>query len=311
LALKSFNPFSGFALLLVLVFVSCATSPKASSSQGVDGSPDFGLLPLGAQVYLWADVKQGRPLLDALSFQGMDGRDARDVLDRTETAVAAFYPEQAGRRFFLAGWGSYPNTKAGISMAFSKDWKTVKSETGKKFWSSKSSGLGIAIGPSLAVATDKDPFASGGAVSPGGFEEFRRACVLAGWMPNPGEPLNRYLEAMEIPIKIPAEDFFFGAVRVGGTTSGVPPGGGDKWELVFRIRTPSPSQARALVTLFTMARMFIGNASGAEGFGALALLFANTPVQDGADLSLRSGIMETKEIALLFNSFSVYSSKQE
>ncbi|AEF81785.1 hypothetical protein [Leadbettera azotonutricia] len=296
-------------LILFLVFASCASSPKAASPNE-DGSPGFGLLPLGARVYLWADVKEGRPLLDALSFQGLDGKDARDVLDRTGTAAAAFYPEQAAQRFFLAGWGSYPSTRAGISMAFSRDWKHAKSETGKKFWFSKGWGLGVAMGSKLALATDKDPFAPGGAASPEGFEEFRRACVFAGWMPEPGEALNRFLQAMEIPIKIPAEEFFFGAARAGGTVSGAPPGGDEKWELAARIRTPSPSQAKALVTLFAMARMFIGNASGSEASGGvLPLLFANIPVQDGADLSLRSGVLDTKEIALLFNSFSVYSSK--
>jgi hypothetical protein len=298
LELKRFNlcPF----LFLALAFASCASSPKAANPNE-DGSPDYSFLPLGAQVYLWADVKQGRPLLDKLSFQGMDGRDARDVLDRTGATVAAFYPEQAAQRFFLAGWGSYPSTRAGISMALSRDWKKAKSETGKKFWFSKGWGLGVAVGSKLALASDKDPFAPGGAASPEGFEEFRKACVLAGWMPNPEEALNRFLQAMEIPIKIPAEEFFFGAVRAGGD---------ERWELVARVRAPAPSQARALVTLFTMARMFIGNATGGEGLtGALPLLFANIPVQDGTDLSLRSGIMETKEIALLFNSFSVYSSK--
>jgi hypothetical protein len=291
-----------FTLLPVLVLASCASSPGASSYPGDDGSPDFSLLPPEAQVYLWADVKQGRPLLDALSFQGLDGSNARDVLDRTGYAAAAFYPKQAAQRFFLAGWGSYPSTRAGISMAFSRDWKTSKSETGKKFWFSKSWGLGIAMGAKLALAADKDPFAPGGAYCPEGFEEFRKSCALAGWMPEPEEPLNRFLQVMNIPIKIPAEDFFFGVVRAGGED--------DRWELISRIRTPSPSQARALVTLFTMARMFIGDATGGDGLtGALPLLFANIPVQDGADISLYSGVMDTKEIALLFNSFSVYSSK--
>jgi hypothetical protein len=301
--LKGFKFFPGLVLVAGVIFASCASSPKASNSNE-DGSPDYGLLPLGAQVYLWADVKQGRSLLDSLSFQGLDGRDAREVLDRTGTATAAFYPEQAAQRFFLAAWGSYPSTRAGISMAFSRDWKKAKSETGKKFWFSRGWGLGVAMGAKLALATDKDPFAPGGAASPEGFEEFRRTCVLAGWMPNPSEPLNRFLQAMEIPIKIPAEEFFFGAARTGGEFED------ERWELISRIRTPSPSQAKALVTLFAMARMFIGNAPGGEGLvGALPLLFANIPVQDGADLSLRSGVMDTNEIALLFNSFSVYSSK--
>jgi hypothetical protein len=40
---------------------------------------------------------------------------------------------------------------------------------------------------------------------------------------------------------------------------------------------------------------------------ALPVLFANSPVQDGTELTLHSGTMNSDEIALLFNIFSVYS----
>ncbi|MDR2617291.1 MAG: hypothetical protein LBC62_00335, partial [Treponema sp.] len=217
------------AALWALALVSCATAPKASPS--AEG-PDFSVLPPGARVYLWADVKEGRQLLEAISLEGLDGRDAARILERTGTAVAAFYPEEAARRFFLAGWGSYPSLRAGISMAFSRDWKKVKSETGSRYWFSKSRRIGVALGSKLAFAADGDPFAPGSGsqsgTAPEGFEDFRRLCVLAGWMPEPKDPLNRFLTAAQIPLQIPAEDFSFG---VRGVADG-------KWELVFRVHTP-------------------------------------------------------------------------
>jgi hypothetical protein len=295
---------------LTLFLVSCAAVPKAVEPPA--GDADFSVLPPGARVYLWAGVKEARPLLEALSIGNLDGRNAAEILDRTDTAAAALYPEEAGRRFFLAGWGSYPSWRAGVSMTFSRDWKKLKSETGKRYWYSKSGGIGVAMGSKLAYAADGDPFAAvdGQAVrSPDGFEEFRGNCVLAGWMPEPDDPVNRFLAAMEIPLQIPAEDFFFGAARAEGEKDG--------WELLFRVRTPSASQARALVTLFSLARIFAVNSAAADiGLPQepdrtgirdfLPALFANLPIQDDVNLTLRSASMEIEKISLLFTLFSVY-----
>jgi hypothetical protein len=284
---------------LALFFVSCATAPRVA--EVLPGSADFSVLPGGASVYLWADVKETRPLLEALSIGGLDGSGAAEILERTDSAAAAFYPEGAGRRFFLAGWGSYPPLRAGISMTFSRDWKKLKSPTGKRYWYSQSSRIGAAVGSKLAYAADGDPFAAsdGAAEIPGGFEEFRRGCVLAGWIPEPREPINRFAAAAEIPIQFPAEAFFFGAARARGS--------GDAWEMVFRIRTPSAVQARALTALFAMARIFItGQADGGNSAEFLPELFANPPVQEEQDIIFRSAVMDTEKTALLFNTFAVY-----
>ena len=97
-----------------------------------DGSPDFSVLPAGANVYLWADVERSRPLLDTLSFAGMKGRDASQILDRTETVMAALYPAGSPQRYFLAARGDFPKFGAGASLSFSRDWKKTKSETGNR-----------------------------------------------------------------------------------------------------------------------------------------------------------------------------------
>ena len=74
---------------------SCATSPTQPESfapmEQTGGAGVFAFLPPGAAAYLWADVKESRPLLDALSFAGFNAKDAAQVLDRTDTAAAAFF----------------------------------------------------------------------------------------------------------------------------------------------------------------------------------------------------------------------------
>jgi hypothetical protein len=184
-------------------------------------------------------------------------------------------------------------------MTFSSAWKKVKSPTGNRYWYAPAGGLGLALGPKLALVSSGDPFAPEKLLPediPGEFALFRQSLAVAGWIPNPREPVNNFLSVLQIPIQIPAEEIFFGAARAGEDR--------DKWELVFRIRTGSANQARALVTLFGLAR--IGIAAGAVP-EAVRPLFSNLPVQDGAILMLRSGPMDEKQIALLFNAFSVYS----
>jgi hypothetical protein len=301
------------SVFLFILLISCATSPKTSQAL-TDGTPDFSILPAGASLYLWADVDRAKPLLQALSYENLDGRNASQVLDRTDTAMAAFYGDNASRRFFLAGWGNYPNLRAGASMSFSRDWKKVKSETGNRYWHSKANNLGIALGSKVAFASDGDPFAAGQGSNPAPerFEELRRVCVLSGWLNNPGDTINRFIYNLGIPIQIPAEELYFGAVQVPVQNSA------EHWELLFKIKTPSAANARSLLSLFSVARLFvqrgaIGAESGAgpiSPMDAASLFFANIPEQDEEFLTLRLNPLGEERIALLFSMFSVYSNKQ-
>jgi hypothetical protein len=87
-------------------------------------------------------------------------------------------------------------------------------------------------------------------------------------------------------------------------------GEGRLYEAVLRIETPSVSQARALVSIISMVRSFMINGGPPPAGSPLALaaaLFAMPPVQEGAVLIIRTGVMDEGEIALLFNMFAVYS----
>jgi hypothetical protein len=314
--------------LLSAVLISCAPSPKAGPERE-DGSPDFSVLPPGAALYLWTDIAHARPLLEVLSFEGISGGDVSQIMDRTDTVLAAFYPEGAARRFFLVGWGNYPSFGAGFFMSFSRDWKRVKSVTGNRYWHSSRNNLGIAIGPRLAFVSDGDPFSPGSGVNPApsGFEELRRSCVLSGWLNDPSVSINRFISGIGIPLRIPAEDFFFGAVRlpadynpanntVDSNQPDAEPAGQAPWELVFKIRASSASQARSFAALISTARLFMQRGAGPAGTPdgasigpqeAVELLFANPPEQDGAFITLRMSPLDRNRIALLFSMFSLYS----
>jgi hypothetical protein len=105
---------------------------------------------------------------------------------------------------------------------------------------------------------------------------------------------------MGIPIQIPADQLLFG----------VYPAGAGQYETVLRLETASASRARAVVNLFSMAQLFASSMDFSKS-GALqsvaAAFFTNIPVQDDAALILRTGAMDAKDIALLFNTLSLYS----
>jgi len=286
---------------------------------------EFSLLPAGARAYLWTDTVKARPLLDVLSFEGNTGKDAGKILDSTDTAAVALLGKGQDRRFFLVTLGNYPRARASISLAFSSAWKKLKGLGGNSYWYSKKYNIALALGSNLVLVSDADPWAefSGGTV-PDTFTEFREATVLAGWMPNPSVPLNGFLDSLGIPIQIPAEEFFFGVAKppadkaAGNEAAGQgnTSAASGQWEFILRIKTHSASQARSLLALFSMARLFMqrGMAGGGEdkaGISAMnpqeaaALIFANTPKQDGEYLTLRTAPMSGDRIALLFNSFSI------
>jgi hypothetical protein len=306
---------AGFFLAAFLL-VSCATAPKAPFSMQEEGA-ELSLLPPGGSVYIWADTVSGRPLLDALSFEGRSGKDAAAILDSAKSAAAVVFPsdgEPDRRSFYLAASGDFPRVKANFSFVFSRDWKKQKSSAGS-YWHSSSENLALAMGSKLLLASDKDPFLapSEEAPIPPGFMDFRRGLALAGWLTDPPGPLNKFISSLGLPIQIPAKDFFFGAAR----TPGNDPAETRRWELVFRIRTASEREARSLLTLFSLARLFIqrgavqeadpGEALSISPQEAAALLFANEAEQDRDFIGLHTSLLDENRIALLFKMFSVYS----
>jgi len=294
-----------FALILVvLLTAACATVPKTTAQMDTG---DFSLLPAGGAMYLWADMAEARPLLESISFDGLDLKQAGSILDRTGSAAAVF--SGAGSdRFFVSLRGKYPVFQAGFSMTFSKDWKKIKSSTGPSYWHSDKFNVGVALDSQRALVCTADPFeklpsADRPAVDvPLDFEDFRTGSVMSGWITDPKTSVNKFLSTMGIPIQLPAEDFFFKVLKSGD----------DQWELVFRVRTASVNQARALVAIFTLARVFVSG-SGGSGDGAktiydfLPALFYNLPQRNEDVLTLTSDNFTAKDMSLLFNAISVYS----
>jgi hypothetical protein len=205
---------------------------------------------------------------------------------------------------------------ANFSLFFNRGWRRQRSANGNSYWFSRNDNIALALGSNFALVSDVDPYENFPfEIPPSDFADFNRGYVLAGWINDPSDSINNFISYLGIPLQVPAEDLFFGAVSSTNINS-TSPGPATEWELVFRIRTASSAQARSLLTLFSMARFFVlrgPQITFAEDVFTMSpqeaaiLLFTNTPEQEGDALTLRIGPLDEGRIALLFTMFSVYS----
>jgi hypothetical protein len=278
---------AGAAVLLA----ACAA--RAGVRKGLDAGNEFADLPADAPVYVWADAKRARELLDdVLADSGVGGKAVKTFLDRTFEASAALYfraeeTDGGGRSFVLAGSGrNYPAAASAFSFFFSPSWKKIRSITGKKYWCSSKNRISLSIKRNKAYISDGDPFFDGGgAAAPAGFTLFSDGASLSAWIKDIS-PLNGVLERIDIPITVPADALYIAAFEAG-----------NGWQAVFRMETPSAAQARGLVSLLSMARSAIARGYITDAAGFVCLLFSEAPSVDGSALTLKSPVMTRAEFA--------------
>jgi hypothetical protein len=314
-----------FAAALCALFVACASSPKPETFYA-DRGDSFALMAPGADIYLNADADAARPILDRLSLGGFGSGEISQFLDMTNSITAALY-SSGPRRFLAAASGRYPSGRSGIFFSTSKDWVKAKSVSGITYWHSDKSALSVYLNASRAYVSDADPFVSApGAESPAALTDLREKAALSGWMDRPGTALNRIIAALGIPLQIPADRLVFGVYRAEtiGDSGGVPDpqnstgaksAGNDtgSYRAVLRLETQSETQAAALARIFAMAQIasafvdFSAMEFGTDMASLAGVFLFNVPEKDGSALILKTGVMNGRDIALLFNTLSVYS----
>ncbi|MCL2007743.1 MAG: hypothetical protein FWG77_06610 [Treponema sp.] len=294
-------------MVILIAFASCASAPRVSIPAPGEESL---LLPTGGNVYIVADAITGRPLLDLLSPVDLNHPDIASMIDRTDTMAAALYPASSDRNFFLAALGTFPGTSANFSFLFSRGWRRQSSAGSGSYWFSREENIAISLSSNLIRVSNTDPIANFQTERPPpGLAEFGRGMPLIGWMPSPADFLNGFFTFLGIPIQIPAEEFFFSASQPW-------PDEDEYWELLFRIKTPSELHARSILALFTVARLavFQGMVPSEDFISGISinprefasLLLANLPERDVDILLLRTNPMTARQMALLFNMFTLY-----
>jgi hypothetical protein len=129
-------------------------------------------------------------------------------------------------------------------------------------------------------------------------------------MEKPGRSLSRIIAALGAPVEVPVERLIFAVYPARGPAASAGQTISGSYSAVLRFETANPSRAGALVRLFSLAKgaLAFADLSSRGDLQSLArAFFAETPLQDGNAMVLRTGILQGRDLALLFNTLSVYS----
>jgi hypothetical protein len=293
-----------YSLLTLLLFLSCQTAPKVPDAALMEtGVP----LDAGAALYILADVKKVRPIIDLLPFEELNDSQTKQMLERTDFLAAALFPQESGRRFQLAAWGNYPSFQAGLAFTFSRQWQKMRSGTGQNYWYSGANGLSISMDSKqafVAASSNDTPYypvtPAPGVEPPEGFSEFRKnaegiSSPLACWMEDPAPLINRMLAGAGIPIQIPARKLLINLF----------PAAEGQYEAIMKIQFESAIQARGIAAILSLAGNFVSGESGQNSILA-SIFFANPPVQNDRSLDIKTAVLSENDISGLFQMFLLY-----
>jgi hypothetical protein len=315
-------------VIAALALSSCASRPAVSVGEG-----EFSNLAAGGLAYFYADVGLVRPILAGISVPGFDLTQTGRFLDKVDFLSGAVYPRGAPRKLLLHAWKRKGKVPGAAALFLSAQWKKTGSPAGGNYYHSDAYGLSVSTQGSHAFVSDADPLAFDPPVAaPDTLAELRWEALLLGWLDHAGRPINNFLSAAGIPVRIPTDRILFGVYPYtepkpdAETADNIPLAdanddrspprrpasepGEPLYVLRLRVETENANQARAVAALLAFVRVFVASQdvnAEAEYLEALRPLLANPPVQTGPDLAISADPMTAGEIALLFNRFAVYS----
>lgn len=307
-------------IFLAALLSACATKPQAvkpavpKPETFYEGRSEFALMAEGASVYIHAQVQQVRPILDSLKLGGMTGAEIKEFLDMSDVLTAAVFSPLEERHFYAAALGNFPSVRGGLFFGASKDWETKTSSTKMPYWHSARSRLSVSLNPKQAFISDDDPFVPPpGAQAPEALAALKKDSVLYGWMNEPAPALNRMIASFGMPVQIPANRILFAVYpaspgKANEQTAKNKTKDSELYTAVLRFETSSASQANALVSIFSLARLALAIADFSAHKDLETLVrafFWQNPRADGNALILNTGTMKGEDIALLFNLISL------
>ena len=302
--LKFLIPYFSF----LIFFLSCQTMPNVPNVYLEDAA--HAPLDTNASIYLFADVKKSRDIINLLPIDELKDSQVRLMLDRTDYIAAALFPGNSGRRFQLTAWGRYPGA---ADMAFSSNKNWLKHSDGKwgAYWHSSSDKLSLAVSAKNAFASSwlnnspASPFAQmPGVEIPEGFNEFSKAkkdrqgknifpkAPVSCWLDEPGSAIIRVLNEAGLPIRIPVQKIFINIYD--GLHSE------NQYTARILFQFENASQARATAALISIA---YGLLSGAPNF-INSIFLTNPLTQEGRNLEFISAPLNREILIQLFNLFS-------
>jgi len=200
-----------------------------------------------AFVYAFVDTKIMRPIIDIVPVNQLKSRQAAQVIDRTELAVAALFTGDTGRFFQIAGFGSYPNLLINVALAIDRNWKFLFSGN-DHYWYSDTDRLSVSLNSEEVYIVQwrrtrmKAMYDEPGVRTPEGFIAFRHRsgepAPLSLWMQNQNTIIDRMLIGEGITVNLPIERLYLNLYHVEGKVF--------KTELMLRMGSRFPPENFAI-----------------------------------------------------------------
>jgi len=264
-----------------------------------------GFIPLdtGAFVYVFADTKTMRPIIDIVPISQLKSWQAAQVIDRTDIAIAALFTSDTGRFFQVVGFGSYPNLIVNVALAIDKNWKYLFFGD-EHYWYSEKDRLSVSLGSEEVYIVQwrrtrmKAMYEEPGVKMPEGFVAFRHRsgepAPLSLWLENQNSILNRLLSGEGIAVNLPIERLFLNLYHVENKVF--------KAELM--LQTGSPLYQEDFVMYYSP----VETESEFEKPDSVlkTLFFANPPVRRDRNIEFQPVILSEEEIGSLLKVFMKY-----
>jgi hypothetical protein len=276
------TPRRGIALLALILglVVSCATTPRAAQDEMPESR-----LPFGATAYGFAGIPQIKTALKDIYPELLADKNTAQFVDKTDYAVFGIYQDPkdgekpASQSYFLITRGSYPASSYNFGLALSPKWKSV-TINGKKW--QQQGAIALSIGKTEAYIRvgrppeQTNPLSSSDKELGAFFDGVRREAgapkAFALYIP-PSETAG-LIRRLGIPFDITLQNITLSAFA--------DPRAGTSYPSTLTLKTRSPSEAKALSAILSLARVTIGKRipSGAENAFLTELLFAGPPALD-------------------------------
>jgi hypothetical protein len=249
-------------------------------------------LPPGAIAYGFADVPQMKTVIEDISPGLLHDKNAARFVDKSDYAVVGVYQDisdgaQPGSQsYFLITRGTYPAYSYNFALGFSSNWKKVSID-GKKWWRQGTVALliekneaRIQIGQIGRTPDQTMNPASGGELG-AFFADARREAEkdktpLAFAYYVPSSETASLIRRVGIPFDISLQNITL--------TSFADPRAETSYQSTLSLTARSPSEAKALAAILSLARVTIGRRGQPNAANAFIteLLFANPPAFDGS-----------------------------
>jgi hypothetical protein len=247
-------------------------------------------------------MRRAAPLIESLIPEQFNSKQTAAFMKQTDWAIFGLYrvaregKESAAQSVFLITRGHYPAFSYNAGFALSPGWKSAVID-GRKGWQQGAAALSIEKNRAyirlgdipVADAASRDaPNEELGAFFAGAkyasaaqpdeppvvFASFIPSSEAAGFIRSTGIPLDITLE--NITLELAAD-------------------GAASYRSALKLKTKSPSEAKALSAILSLARALIGNRAAPGLNAALAgLLFENPPMLDGNTITVNGAFpMET------------------